>query len=1204
LEPLEDRHLLSAGTDNLTPAILIPLPDRTLDQNSGQTTIDLAPVFRDPDTGDALRYDVSAPVTITDVVARVREGAAKTTEEESSLVDSLREILGTDSAPADATNRIYNGLLYAHTGQDRSLVVAAEHDPARDSISSYMQRMGLTTALEQISYNDKAYYNVVGEKRGVSNPNKVYVIAAHYDSYEILGSTAYRGSPGANANASGVAAMLDLVYALAPYHFDATIRFVALDREEQGLVGSSNYVQSHATDDIQGMISLDRIGYRSSATVTTVNMYDVNGDGAIKSDLIAAFQTQFGNAFRAVDRGASGGSAHVPFENAGYDAVWLAEPEGYTQFHTYQDALESRIIDYSYLTNVTQGVARYLCTQAGLVGRSDLFRATISGDLLTLNVFTGQTGTSTCIVRAIDESGAWIEDSFDVTVRETNDAPVLTPYSPRLTPITEDDVNPAGVTVGSFVGASISDGDAGALQGVAVTSLTGPSSDDTGWQYSVDGGTSWYGIYDPSNGLGDANARLLRAEDLIRFKADGVTTETVTLTYRAWDQTGATAGSQGRTSNVGTPGGSSPYSLDLDTASLYVAAVNDAPVLDASATPALAAIAEDTPGNGSLVKDLIVGMIRDVDADALQGIALTGAVNASGAWQYTIDGSTWSNVGTASEASARLLAADAKTRLRFTPTANFNQTISGAMAPTITFRAWDRSSGSNGGVANVGSGGGVTAFSTASDSASIGVWEVNDTPVRIQGALAEFVIGAAEGAKSLGLGDVAYSVGGGADESGLDVNGQLVGTPQTLTCRVTQLPDSSLGQVVLQAGQVPVTTGTDYTLAELRSMEFKPSGTALGQSVFTFTVTDNGTTHGVSDPKSLVQSVTIRVLSGNTVGLFDPSSSWFYLRNTNSTGTADYQFGYGDPNGDWTAMVGDWNGDANCGVGLYDPATSMFYLTNAYTTGYAEVTFGYGVPQGGWIPLVGDWDGNGSQGVGLYDPDSSTFYLTDTLSTGYAEYTFGYGMPQGGWTPLVGDWDGDGRTGVGLYDPHTSTFYLTNNLSTGVAQYTFGYGVPNAQWQPLVGDWNGDGKAGVGLYDPHGSTFYLTSQLSTGIAEAIYTYGSADNGWKPLVGDWNADKSAGVGLYDQAQSKFYLSNSLLTASCDYVVGFGEPGKACVPVVGTWTPKTQVSAVSALATDQLLASASLEDDPLSMLSSTAARDKAALDTVLADLDLPA
>ncbi len=168
------------------------------------------------------------------------------------------------------------------------------------------------------------------------------------------------------------------------------------------------------------------------------------------------------------------------------------------------------------------------------------------------------------------------------------------------------------------------------------------------------------------------------------------------------------------------------------TVNLTVNAVNDAPVLDNSGSPILNAIAEDSiSNNGTLVASMIGNAISDVDAGSVRGIAVTGLNASNGNWQYSINnGTSWSNFGTASDSSARLLAADSNTRIRFVPNSNYNG------SSNISFRAWDQTTGSNGDTANittVGTGG-TSAFSNASETASITITPVNDAPVAIADA--------------------------------------------------------------------------------------------------------------------------------------------------------------------------------------------------------------------------------------------------------------------------------------------------------------------------------------------------------------------------------------------------------------------------------------------------------------------------------------
>jgi hypothetical protein len=55
--------------------------------------------------------------------------------------------------------------------------------------------------------------------------------------------------------------------------------------------------------------------------------------------------------------------------------------------------------------------------------------------------------------------------------------------------------------------------------------------------------------------------------------------------------------------------------------------------------------------------------------------------------------------------------------------------------------------------------------------------------------------------------------------------------------------------------------------------------------------------------------------------------------------------------------VGDWDGDGDDTVGLYVPGQSVFYLRNSNTSGYADETVLYGAGGLGWQPVVGDWNG-------------------------------------------------------------------------------------------------------------------------------------------------------------------------------------------------------------------------------------------------------
>jgi hypothetical protein len=112
----------------------------------------------------------------------------------------------------------------------------------------------------------------------------------------------------------------------------------------------------------------------------------------------------------------------------------------------------------------------------------------------------------------------------------------------------------------------------------------------------------------------------------------------------------------------------------------------------------------------------------------------------------------------------------------------------------------------------------------------------------------------------------------------------------------------------------------------------------------------------------------------DTIGVY--RDGVFYLRNSNTTGTADITFAYGNPGdiplaGRWTKLF------TSVDPYVFVPDTvgvdrdGVFYLRNSNTTGTADITFQFGDP--GDIPLVGDWIETQSS------PQSSPSYDTIAL---------------------------------------------------------------------------------------------------------------------------------------------------------------------------------------------------------------------------------
>lgn len=310
------------------------------------------------------------------------------------------------------------------------------------------------------------------------------------------------------------------------------------------------------------------------------------------------------------------------------------------------------------------------------------------------------------------------KESAYVTVLD-NHAPVLNPNgNPKLPDYAQNSSTNTGTLISALIASmspngGITDVDQGALKGIAIVGANNVSG---AWEFSTNNGTSWT----PVGAATSLNARLLAANATtrIRFVPKPGFVGNSGFTFLAWDQF---TGSNGGTASTAYRGLTAPFSNVKDDAFITVTG-NRAPVLNPAGNPKLPNISNTaTTNTGILITDLIASMspgggISDADVGALKGIAIIGANNVSGTWQYsTNSGSSWTNVGAATSLSARLLAANAATRLRFVPKPGFVGTTG------FTFLAWDQTAGTNGSLASTALRGGTNPFSKAKDDAFITV---------------------------------------------------------------------------------------------------------------------------------------------------------------------------------------------------------------------------------------------------------------------------------------------------------------------------------------------------------------------------------------------------------------------------------------------------------------------------------------------------
>src|SRR2546428_14051131 len=90
----------------------------------------------------------------------------------------------------------------------------------------------------------------------------MYVVSRQYDSMCTSPTDEKCDAPGADDDASGTAAVLEMARVMSKYKFDATIVFMTVAGEEQGLLGSTYFAEQAKKNnmDIEGMFTNDIIG--------------------------------------------------------------------------------------------------------------------------------------------------------------------------------------------------------------------------------------------------------------------------------------------------------------------------------------------------------------------------------------------------------------------------------------------------------------------------------------------------------------------------------------------------------------------------------------------------------------------------------------------------------------------------------------------------------------------------------------------------------------------------------------------------------------------------------------------------------------------------------------------------------------------------------------------------------------------------------
>jgi len=227
------------------------------------------------------------------------------------------------------------------------------------------------------------------------NAKRVYLVTGHYDSRNSDTLNVVDEAPGANDDASGVAVSLECARVLSHYKFPATLIFMAVAGEEQGLNGSKHFAKWAKSQgmNIEGVLNNDIVGGNktpgdSTQDATIVRVFSegvpaaateqeirmlraLGGENDSPSRQLARYVREVGEKYLAKgfgpklvfrrDRYLRGGD-HTSFNEQGYAAVRFTEfREDYNHQHQTprtENGIEygdlPKFVDFQYVANVAR----------------------------------------------------------------------------------------------------------------------------------------------------------------------------------------------------------------------------------------------------------------------------------------------------------------------------------------------------------------------------------------------------------------------------------------------------------------------------------------------------------------------------------------------------------------------------------------------------------------------------------------------------------------------------------------------------------------------------------------------------------------------------------------------------------------------------------------------------------------------------------
>jgi Zn-dependent M28 family amino/carboxypeptidase len=258
---------------------------------------------------------------------------------------------------------------------ERNVATPSQLRAAARFVESSFQEAGYAVHHQDFKVHNVTCQNIEASIQGHALRDEIVVVGAHYDTVP--------GSPGANDNTSGLAALLTLARARAGSVPARTLRFVAFVNEEPPFfqtdeMGSVVYAKACRThgDHIVAMLSLETMGCydtnpRSQRYPFPMGLfYPSRGDfiGFVSNTANAKLVRQCIRTFRSHVAFPSEGGAlpgllpgvgwsdHWAFWQAGYPAVMITDTAPFRYPHYHLDSDTPDKLDYDRLARVTTGL--------------------------------------------------------------------------------------------------------------------------------------------------------------------------------------------------------------------------------------------------------------------------------------------------------------------------------------------------------------------------------------------------------------------------------------------------------------------------------------------------------------------------------------------------------------------------------------------------------------------------------------------------------------------------------------------------------------------------------------------------------------------------------------------------------------------------------------------------------------------------------